>query len=116
MVGTAQPEHLEQLLQLVYLRLSKPRKDGDAINAWRGQEVSARWSQLDDPGTAFAAKFDDVSTSNHLRYRLQTSADFAQLNVDNALAFYQARIAHLGGTSRHDRSVAFRSTPSSRWC
>jgi len=58
-VGSAQPEHLEQLLQLVYLRLTTPRKDNDAITAWRTQAVSTKWSALDDPETAFGAKFDD---------------------------------------------------------
>ncbi|MBK7076057.1 MAG: insulinase family protein [Myxococcales bacterium] len=97
--GVAEPERVETLLQLIYLRLTAPRRDDAAIAAWRAQQVAARAHQTDDPATVFDAKFDEVATSGHPRTRLLTGDDFAKLDVDQALAFYRARLARFHGAS-----------------
>ncbi len=97
--GVAEPERLETLLQLVYLRLTAPRQDDAAIAAWRGQQIAARAHQTDDPGTVFDARFDEVATSGHPRTRLLTGDDFAKLDVAAALGFYRARLARFHGAT-----------------
>jgi zinc protease len=91
--GGAQPDHIEQLLQLTYLRLAAARQDDKAVDAWRDQQVSARKNQLDDPGTVFEAKFEDISLGHHPRARLLSSDDYAKVDVARARSFYTERFA-----------------------
>ena len=95
--GEAQPDHLEQLLQLLYLRLTEPRVDQAATQAWLAQQVEGRKNQLDDPGTVFRKRFTEVATGKSPLFRLLTSDDFATLDVKRAIDFYKHRFAHLGG-------------------
>lgn len=95
--GAAQPDHLQQLLQLLYLRLTEPRLDETATQAWLAQQVEGRKNQLDDPGTVFRKRFTEVATGKSPLFRLLTSDDFAKLDVKRALDFYRHRFAHLGG-------------------
>jgi zinc protease len=95
--GAAQPDHLQELLQLVYLRLTSPRKDDAALGAWRAQQVEARKQQFDDPGTVFASRYEEIATRGDPRFRFLTDKDYASLDLDRALDFFRARVAHLGG-------------------
>jgi zinc protease len=97
LVGSGQPAHLEQLMQLIYLRLGPPRRDPAAAAAWRDQQVKGREHQFDDPATAFTTKFRDTWTQHDARLRTLTSADFGKLDLEHAYSFYQDRVAHLGG-------------------
>lgn len=95
--GNASRKDLETMLQLVYLRFTKPRADTDAFAVQANQARIALANQTAAPGYSFAETLTNILSSNHPRRRLPTAADVDKWNLDKSLAFYKDRFADASG-------------------
>ncbi len=89
--GGGSAKDLETMLQLVYLRMTAPRKDADAIGVWRTNYAQTLEDQLRDPETQFQLKSSDVLFKGNVRRKSPTSAEVKKVDADRALAFYKDR-------------------------
>jgi zinc protease len=82
---------LETLLQLVYLRMTAPRKDPEAVATWKtnyGQQLEDRQRS---PEVQFSIQSQEALWKGHPRKKAPTPADVAKLDLDRAMAFYKDR-------------------------
>ena len=96
--GSASPDDLETLFQLIHLHFTAPRKDPVAFQAFQ-QQVGAF---LANRGASPAAAFQDTLTltlaQGHPRARPVSMEVFGEIDLDEAFAFYQDRFARLRGS------------------
>jgi zinc protease len=97
--GSARSADLETALQLLYLRLTAPRRDPRAFAAWKERQRDFLHHKTSLPDIAFAEEMLAVTSGNHLRRRPATVEMLDQVDLDRALAIYRNRLADLGGLS-----------------
>jgi zinc protease len=97
--GSARPGDLETALQLLYLRLTAPRRDDRAFAAWKERQRDFLQHRTALPDIAFTEEMRAVTSGNHLRRRPTTVEMLDQVDPDRALAIYRNRLADLGGFS-----------------
>ncbi len=96
LAGGGSARDLETLLQLVYLRFTKPRADATAFGVMLDQVKSLAANRRSNPDTLFEDTVSAVVWQNHFRKR-PLSADVVQeMNLDKSLAFYKDRFADAG--------------------
>ncbi|TMQ04255.1 MAG: insulinase family protein [Deltaproteobacteria bacterium] len=95
--GSARPADLETALQLVYLKLTAPRRDERAFAAWKERQRDFLQHKTALPDIAFAEQMLAVTSGNHLRRRPATVEMLDQVDLDRALAIYRDRLSDLGG-------------------
>ncbi len=87
--GSCAPRDFETLLQLVYLQFTAPRRDEEAMMAWKnGEKENIRNLNL-RPETAFS---DSLTHSMFLpspRRRRFTEADIDSINYDRAMDYFR---------------------------
>jgi zinc protease len=71
------PETLETMLQLLYLRLTQPRKDERAFSIWKAQRLEEVRHDADSPEQRFRDEVSALVSNNNLRRRAVT-ADLIQ--------------------------------------
>ncbi|MEO8563587.1 MAG: insulinase family protein [bacterium] len=94
--GSASPKDLETMLQLAYLYFTAPRLDTTAWQAFRNQVGPFLANRSSDPRSVFGDTIQVTMAQHHARQRPWTTALFAEINPDSALAFYRARFADAG--------------------
>jgi zinc protease len=94
--GNASPKDLETLLQLTYLQFTAPRLDTTAWQAFKNQVGPFLANRSADPRSVFGDTIQVTMAQNHRRQRPWTTALFAEIDPDSALAFYRARFADAG--------------------
>jgi zinc protease len=94
--GSASPEDLESMFQLVYLQLTAPRKDEEAVEAWFARQKGALENRLARPETVFADKFSETMSSGHPRRRPPSVEQLAEVDLDAALDVWRDRFADAG--------------------
>jgi zinc protease len=97
MFGSARPADLETALQLLYLRLTAPRRDERAFTAWKERQRDFLKHKTALPDIAFGEEMNAVTSGNHLRRRPPTVETLDQVDLDRAFAIYRDRLADLGG-------------------
>ena len=91
LAGTASAKDLETMFQLVYLRMTAPRKDQAQVDIWK-QTVAEQLTNLkNDPSFAFQRDAVDVLYKHNVRKTLPTVEDIGKVDLDKAFAFYQDR-------------------------
>jgi zinc protease len=96
MRGSASPQDLETLMQLVHLYFTAPREDADAFAAWKGQ-MNAFFRNRDlNPQAVFFDELTKVSTANHPRRQPPTVEQIESVDHATALEFYKQRFADAG--------------------
>ncbi len=89
--GQASPKDLETAFQLLYLKLTAPRKDVEQFEVWK----ATRAEQLDNferlPERKFQRASQDALFANNLRRRAPVADDIKKVDLDKALAFYRDR-------------------------
>lgn len=93
MQGSASPQDLETLLQLVHLYFTAPRKDEKAFEAWKGQMTTFFRNRDLNPQAAFFDEITKVSSSNHPRRQPPTVEQIESVDLTTALDFYTQRFA-----------------------
>ena len=94
--GSASPEDLETLFQLVYLYATQPRRDRVAVESYRQRLAAALANRAASPEAAFADTVQVTLARYDPRAAPLTSAAVAQLDADAAFSFYADRFADLG--------------------
>ena len=89
--GRASPQDLETMLQLVYLRLTAPRLDPDAIAAWKANALESVRNRLVMPQAVFGDRLQEVLSQNHLRRRPPTEESLGRMDPEKALEIYRER-------------------------
>jgi len=93
--GSASPQDLETMFQLIHLYATSPRKDVKAYEAYRAQ-VSAYLQNYDaNPSNAYRDTIRVTMAQNHFRARPISQAHLDEMDLDRALAIYSDRFADM---------------------
>jgi zinc protease len=95
--GSARPADIETALQLVSLRITAPRKDPRAFDAWKQEQLEWATNKELMPELKFFDAMAIVQNSNHLRRRPDTPESIKAVDLDKALALYKQRFADVSG-------------------
>jgi zinc protease len=95
--GSARPADLETALQLMYLRVTAPRKDDRAFGSWKQEQLEWISHRKLMPEVNFGDEMNAVRNGNHLRRRPATVEMLEQVNPDKTLAIYKDRFSDMGG-------------------
>jgi len=93
MQGSASPQDLETLMQLVHLYFTAPRKDADAFAAWKGQMTTFFRNRDLSPQATFFDELTKVTTSNHPRRQPPNMESIEAVDHATAVDFYKQRFA-----------------------
>ncbi len=91
--GSASPEDLETLFQMIYLYFTAPRADSSALSSMQDQLKAILLNRSADPQAAFQDTLQAALYNYHPRRDAPTLADVASLNVRDALRIYKDRFA-----------------------
>ncbi len=91
--GSASPEDLETLFQLIYLAFTAPRYDPEIF-----ESLMSRWkivleNRLSDPATVFGDKFSNVMSGDHPRRQPLSEEMLARVDPEKSLELYRDRFA-----------------------
>ena len=89
--GQGSAEDLETMLQLVHLKMTAPRKDPDAFAVWKAETEQWVRGWGVDPERGFWDDLTRFMTRDHPRRRPPSMKRLAQVDPDQALAFYRER-------------------------
>jgi zinc protease len=92
--GSAAPAHLETALQLLYARFTQPGDDPEAFELMKRQLGAFVANRLDDPGTVFSDKVEDVNSSSHYTAKPLTPERVTALDRAKMVAFYKQRFSN----------------------
>ncbi len=89
--ASASARDLETMFQLVVLRMTKPRKDDEAIGVWKENVAESLVDSLSNPDARFGIESSKVLWKNHARRKRAEPAEITKIDVDKAFAFYKDR-------------------------
>jgi zinc protease len=92
--GSAAPAQLETALQLLYARFTQPGDDPEAFELMKRQLNAFVANRLDDPGTVFGDKIEEINTQSHYTSKPMTSERVNALDRSKMLAFYKQRFSN----------------------
>jgi zinc protease len=95
--GQTRPADLETAMQLLHLRLTAPRKDERAFNAWKQNQLEWVRNRRLMPEVVFFEAMTQIQTSDHPRRRPPTPEMIGQVDHDKALQIYKDRFADASG-------------------
>ena len=93
MSGSASPQDLETMLQLVWLYFTAPREDDTAFQAFIAQGRAFLENRGVSPEAAFADTFSVTMTQGHERTRPLTLSVLDELDLSASVDFYEDRFA-----------------------
>jgi zinc protease len=82
---------LETSLQLLYLRMTAPRRDDKLFPVWKANTKEQLENQQAQPEVKFGIESSETLFRGHPRRKTPTPADLDQLDLGKAMTFYQAR-------------------------
>jgi zinc protease len=91
--GSASPEDLETLFQLIHLYFTHPRKDPTAFQAMKGQLGAMLANRSNSPAAAFGDTVQVTLAQGNPRARPLSVEALDEVDLDEAFAFYQDRFA-----------------------
>lgn len=94
--GSASPEDLETLLQLIHLYFTEPRADDNALSAYKNQLRSSLVNRSSNPVAVWQDSLQAALYGNHIRRRTPTVDMVDELALDDALRYYRDRFADAG--------------------
>ncbi len=96
LAGSASPEDLETLFQLIYLTFTSPRRDSTAYLAFRTQIDAVLSNRSVSPADAFQDTLTVTLSQHHFRARPPTRDVYEEMNLDKSLEFYRDRYSDAG--------------------
>jgi zinc protease len=91
--GSASPQDVETLFQLVYLYFTAPRRDPDAYLALRRQITEELRNRAADPEGVFRDTVQVTLAQHHPRQQPATVELYDEMDLDKSVAFYRDRFA-----------------------
>jgi zinc protease len=82
---------METMLQLVYLKMTAPRKDAQAFGVWKSNTAEQLQNRLRVPEVQFSLQSSDALWKGNARRKPPQPADIEKVDADKALAFYKDR-------------------------
>jgi zinc protease len=89
--ATGSAKDLETMFQLMYLRLTQPRKDTEAFNVWKTNLTEQISNALRSPEFRYARESNTALWKGSMRRKPAEPGDLAKVDLDKALAFYKDR-------------------------
>ncbi|MFQ5702646.1 MAG: M16 family metallopeptidase [Gemmatimonadales bacterium] len=96
MSGSASPQDLETLFQLIYMMFTAPRRDSTSYLAFRSQVKSVLANRSSSPEAAFQDTLSVTLAQHHFRARPPTNEVYDEMDLDKSFRFYQDRFADAG--------------------
>jgi zinc protease len=94
--GSARPEDLETLFQLIYLYGTEPRRDEQAFAAFRERIKASIENRQASPLAVFFDEVQKTVSQGHFRSRPWTPELLQEMNLDASLRVYRDRFADFG--------------------
>ncbi len=94
--GSASPEDLETLFQLIHLYVTAPREDAEAFEAYTERLRGVLQNRSARPEAAFSDTLQVTLAQGHPRRQPFTVATLDEVALDEALAFYRERFRDAG--------------------
>jgi zinc protease len=91
--GSASPHDLETMFQLLHLRFAPPRRDDQAFASYLTTMRGRLENQWASPPYLLSRAINEVLTKDHPWRRFLTVEDLSQIELEEAMAFYQQRFA-----------------------
>jgi zinc protease len=91
--ASASPRDLETMFQLVYLRITAPRKDVEQFKVWQANSAEQITNQQRSPEFQFSRNAQEALYNNNPRRNVPKPEDYAKLDYDKAMAFYKDRFS-----------------------
>ena len=96
MSGSASPQDIETLFQLIYLNFTAPRADENAFLAFKQQVQASLENRGASPRSAFGDTVSVTMSQHHFRTRPFTTAVIDEMDLETSFAVYSHRIADAG--------------------
>ncbi len=96
MAGSASPQDLETLFQLIYLHFTQPRAEAKAFESLTAKYKELVLNREKSPDTIFSDEVSKVLYQNHPRRQPLTAETIAEMDMDASLKFYRDRYADAG--------------------
>ncbi len=96
MSGGASSRDLETMFQLIWLRMTAPRVDSSAFQAFKNQMKSVLANQRNTPEAVYEDTMAVTMAQHHPRVWLISPQVLDSVNLNRALAIYQERFANAG--------------------
>ena len=89
----------ESMLQLTYLRLTKPRKDEDLFKAFKDKQMAMMQNMASNPMFAFQDTMTKTLYENSplARIVIPKASDFDKINLDRTLEIYRKEFSNADG-------------------
>jgi zinc protease len=94
--GSAIPEDVETLFQLIYLTFTAPRHDSNAYLAYRSQVESFLANRSVDPVESFHDSLTVALSQHHFRARPPTVRVYEEMDLNKSYEFYRDRFGDAG--------------------
>ena len=94
--GSAIPENVETLFQLIYLTFTAPRRDSNAYLAFKSQVETFLANRSMDPVEAFHDSLTVALSQHHFRARPPTVGVYEEMDLSKSYEFYQDRFGDAG--------------------
>lgn len=95
--GSASPDDLETMMQMIYLYATKPRKDKEVLNSYATKQKAIFKNLLSQPDYYFYDQTAKIKYDNHPRAGFPSADDMDQLDMDKVFKIYQERFADASG-------------------
>ncbi|MFQ5569439.1 MAG: M16 family metallopeptidase [Rhodothermales bacterium] len=93
--GSASPEDLETLFQLIHLYVTAPRADTSALVAFQNQQRAFLANRSATPGSALQDTLITALYGNHPRYQIPTVEQIDHIDLQRAYSVYRDRFADM---------------------
>ncbi|MGI9077064.1 MAG: M16 family metallopeptidase [Gemmatimonadaceae bacterium] len=91
--GSASPQDLETLFQLINLYFTQPRQDSSAFLAFKGQVKASIANRGAQPEAVFGDTLQATLTQNHPRAQPLTAEKVDSISLAKSMTFYKERFA-----------------------
>lgn len=91
--GSASPQDIETMFQLIYLSFTAPRRDESSFASLKNRLEAFISNRLARPEVEFSDAMQSVMSQNHFRRRPPSLAVLAELDLDAALEVYKDRFS-----------------------
>ena len=93
--GSASVSDLETMFQLLFLKVTRPRRDDEIIAIGRSTLIEQLKEAKRSPQFQFNTQMLDALNQGHPRAKVPTPEDVEKVNVDKAFAFYKDRFGDM---------------------
>lgn len=91
--GSASPDDLEEMFQLIYLYFTQPRKDDESFVSFKSRVLESIKQSKNNPDQVFSDSLNYLLSDYHPRSKPTTESDVQSISLDEAYNFYMDRFA-----------------------